>query len=52
SMLDKFRNPYLIHFYGAVMIPNKQCMVTEFAKYGSLNDVIMKGKVPEPKVIK
>ena len=33
SMLDKFRNEYIIHFYGAVFIPNKICMVTEFAKY-------------------
>jgi len=42
SMLDKFRNEYIVHFYGAVFIPNKICMVTEFAKYGSLNDLIMK----------
>ena len=41
-MLDKFRNEYIVHFYGAVFIPNKICMVTEFAKYGSINDLIMK----------
>ncbi len=41
-MLDIFRNDYIVHFYGAVFIPNKICMVTEFAKYGSLNDLIMK----------
>jgi len=23
AMLDKFRNSYIIHFYGAVFIPNK-----------------------------
>ena len=23
TMLDKFRNSYIIHFYGAVFIPNK-----------------------------
>ncbi|ELP88586.1 protein serine/threonine kinase, putative [Entamoeba invadens IP1] len=34
-MLDKFRNEYIIHFYGAVFIPNKVCMVTEFAPFGS-----------------
>ncbi|ELP92368.1 protein serine/threonine kinase, putative [Entamoeba invadens IP1] len=40
SMLDKFRSDYIVNFYGAVFIPNKICMVTEFAKYGSLNDLI------------
>ena len=44
SMLDKFRNEYIVHFYGAVFIPNKICMVTEYAKYGSLNDLIHKYK--------
>ena len=44
AMLDKFRNDYVIHFYGAVMIPNKICMVTEFAQYGSLQDLIVKSK--------
>ncbi|KAL7717778.1 Protein serine/threonine kinase [Entamoeba marina] len=34
SMLDKFRNDYIVHFYGAVFIPTKICMVTEFAQYG------------------
>ena len=42
TMLDKFRSEYIVHFYGAVFIPNKICMVTEFAKYGSLNDLILK----------
>ncbi|ELP87138.1 tyrosine protein kinase, putative [Entamoeba invadens IP1] len=40
EMLDKFRCDYLVHFYGAVFIPNKVCMVTEFAQYGSLQDLI------------
>ncbi|ELP92420.1 protein serine/threonine kinase, putative [Entamoeba invadens IP1] len=40
SMLDKFRCDYIVHFYGAVFIPNKVCMVTEFAKFGSLNDLM------------
>ena len=44
AMLDKFRNEYIIHFYGAVIIPNKICMVTEFAPYGSLDDLIYKKK--------
>ncbi|EKE37303.1 hypothetical protein ENUP19_0020G0012 [Entamoeba nuttalli] len=41
-MLEKFRNEYIVHFYGAVMIPNKLCFVTEFAEYGSLSDLIEK----------
>ncbi|KAL7714433.1 Protein serine/threonine kinase [Entamoeba marina] len=44
SMLDKFRNDYIVHFYGAVFIPNKICMVTEFAQYGSLQDLMNKRK--------
>ena len=42
SMLDKFRCDYIIHFYGAVFILNKICMVTEFATHGSLQDLIKK----------
>ncbi|KAL7720797.1 Protein serine/threonine kinase [Entamoeba marina] len=44
TMLDKFRNEYIVHFYGAVFIPTKICMVTEFAQYGSLQDLIDKRK--------
>ncbi|ELP86767.1 tyrosine protein kinase FRK, putative [Entamoeba invadens IP1] len=40
EMLDKFRSEYIVHFYGAVFIQNKVCMVTEFAQYGSLQDLI------------
>ena len=40
AMLDKFRDPYIVHFYGAVFIPSKICMVTEFATHGSLQDVM------------
>ncbi|EMD48325.1 serine/threonine kinase, putative [Entamoeba histolytica HM-3:IMSS] len=40
AMLDKFRNEYIIHFYGAVFIPNKISIVTEYAKYGSLKYLI------------
>ncbi|ELP94538.1 serine/threonine protein kinase HT1, putative [Entamoeba invadens IP1] len=40
SMLDKFRSEYLVHFFGAVFVPNKICMVTEFAKYGSIQDLM------------
>ncbi|ELP92853.1 tyrosine protein kinase, putative [Entamoeba invadens IP1] len=40
AMLDKFRNEYIVHFYGAVFIPSHICMVSEFAEYGSLQDLI------------
>ncbi|ELP92305.1 protein serine/threonine kinase, putative, partial [Entamoeba invadens IP1] len=40
NMLDKFRNEYIVHFYGAVFIPSHICMVSEFAEYGSLQDLI------------
>ncbi|ELP88607.1 protein kinase, putative, partial [Entamoeba invadens IP1] len=46
NMLDKFRCGYIVHFYGAVFIPNKVCMVTEFASFGSLQD-LMKHKTSE-----
>ncbi|ELP86978.1 protein serine/threonine kinase, putative, partial [Entamoeba invadens IP1] len=42
EMLDKFRCEYIVHFYGAVFIPTKICMVTEFADYGSVKDFMDK----------
>ncbi|ELP91623.1 protein serine/threonine kinase, putative [Entamoeba invadens IP1] len=42
AMLDKFRSDYIIHFYGACYIPSHVCMVTEFAKHGSLADMFNK----------
>ncbi|ELP83818.1 serine/threonine protein kinase HT1, putative [Entamoeba invadens IP1] len=51
SMLDKFRCEYIVHFYGAVFIPSKVCMVTEFAQYGSLQD-LMKHKTSDEVVMK
>ncbi|ELP91796.1 tyrosine protein kinase, putative [Entamoeba invadens IP1] len=47
DMLDKFQCDYIIHFYGAVFIPNKLCMVTEFAQFGSLQDLIKHKKSDE-----
>ncbi|ELP92332.1 serine/threonine protein kinase HT1, putative [Entamoeba invadens IP1] len=47
SMLDKFRNEYIIHFYGAVFITNHICMVSEFAEYGSLQDLMKHKKSDE-----
>ncbi|ELP93724.1 serine/threonine protein kinase HT1, putative [Entamoeba invadens IP1] len=43
-MLDKFRSEYIVHFYGAVFIPKKECMVTEFAQFGSLKDLMRRMK--------
>ena len=45
AMLDKFRCSYIIYFYGAVFIPNKICIITEFATYGSLNDLIKQHEI-------
>ncbi|GAB1228268.1 hypothetical protein ENUP19_0389G0001 [Entamoeba nuttalli] len=53
SMLDKFRDEYIIQFYGAVFIHNKICMVTEYAEYGSIQDIINKRNITEiPKKIR
>ncbi|ELP85046.1 protein serine/threonine kinase, putative [Entamoeba invadens IP1] len=51
QMLDKFRSDFIVHFYGAVFIPSKICMVTEFAKFGSLHDLI-RNKPLEPFAMK
>ncbi|ELP90368.1 protein kinase domain containing protein, partial [Entamoeba invadens IP1] len=48
AMLDKFRCEYIVHFYGAVFIPSRICMVTEFAQFGSLNDFMKKRKEQAP----
>ena len=42
SMLDKFRSEFAIHFFGACFLPNKICMITEFAQWGSINDLMKK----------
>ncbi|ELP85999.1 protein kinase domain containing protein, partial [Entamoeba invadens IP1] len=44
AMLDKFRNDFVIHFYGACYIPSHICMVTEYAEHSSLEDMISKEK--------
>ena len=41
GMLDKLRSVFIVHFYGAVFIPNKMCIVTKFDEYGSFNDLRM-----------
>ena len=52
AMLDKFRCDYIIHFYGAVFIPGKICMVTEYAPFGSLADLIKTREEPLPENIR
>ncbi|ELP83552.1 protein kinase domain containing protein, partial [Entamoeba invadens IP1] len=47
AMLAKFVSPYVIRFYGASFIPNRICMVTELAKYGSLQDLMKHKKADE-----
>ena len=51
SMLDKFRCDYIVHFHGAVFIPSKICMVTEFATFGSLEDLIKHHKIINEQII-
>ncbi|ELP84668.1 protein serine/threonine kinase, putative [Entamoeba invadens IP1] len=44
NMLEKFNSDYVIHYYGAVIVPNKVCVVTEFAEFGGFGDVMKKHK--------
>ncbi|KAL7716864.1 Protein serine/threonine kinase [Entamoeba marina] len=44
TMLGNIRSEYIVHFYGAVFIPHKICMVTEFAQHCSLKDLMNKTK--------
>ncbi|ELP89954.1 tyrosine kinase, putative, partial [Entamoeba invadens IP1] len=47
AMLDKFRSDYLVHFFGAVFIEKKECVVTEFAQFGSLQGLLKHKKSDE-----
>ncbi|ELP93171.1 protein serine/threonine kinase, putative [Entamoeba invadens IP1] len=44
KMLEKFRCNYIITFLGAVFIPSKTCIVMEYAKHGSLQNLIANAK--------
>ncbi|ELP84568.1 protein serine/threonine kinase, putative [Entamoeba invadens IP1] len=48
DMLDKFRSEFIVHFYGAVFVTTKICIVTEFAEFGSLNSMLK--KIPSKEV--
>jgi len=47
QMLDKFRCAFIVHFFGACLIPNHIMLVTEFACCGSLADCIRKREEAE-----
>ncbi|ELP90866.1 protein serine/threonine kinase, putative [Entamoeba invadens IP1] len=47
KMMDKFKSEYIIHFYGAVFIPTRMCLVTEYAPLGSLQSSIEHRKSEE-----
>ncbi|ELP94835.1 protein kinase domain containing protein, partial [Entamoeba invadens IP1] len=47
NMLEKFRSDYIVHFYGAVFVPKRICLVTEFADFGSLQDLMNHKKSEE-----
>ncbi|ELP90009.1 protein serine/threonine kinase, putative [Entamoeba invadens IP1] len=47
EMLEKFKSDYIVHFYGAVFIPTKMCLVSEFAEHGSLRDLMNRQKEEE-----
>ncbi|ELP90574.1 serine/threonine protein kinase HT1, putative [Entamoeba invadens IP1] len=47
AMLDKFRSEYIVYFFGAVFVSNKVSLVTEFAEFGSLRDLIDHKKASE-----
>ena len=40
AMMAKFRCDYIIQFFGACFFVNNICMVTEFADYGNLDDLV------------
>eukprot|EP00727_Mastigamoeba_balamuthi_P012055 m51a1_g7472 putative serine-threonine protein (958) ;mRNA; r:178397-182922 len=38
--MEGLRSPYIVNFYGAVIVPGKMCLVTEFCEMGSLGHVL------------
>ncbi|ELP94565.1 protein serine/threonine kinase, putative [Entamoeba invadens IP1] len=47
DMLDKFRSEYIVYFYGAVMFEKRFAIITEFADFGSLQDLMKRIKTSE-----
>lgn len=40
-MLNKFKCNYIIYFYGYINFPNNLIIITEFAPFGSMNNLII-----------
>ena len=51
-ILDKFHDEYIVHYNAAAFMPNKICMVTEYATIGNLEDVIKHHKKPVHEQVK
>eukprot|EP00727_Mastigamoeba_balamuthi_P003287 m51a1_g12956 adenosine deaminase, putative (617) ;mRNA; r:9-2984 len=52
SMMEKLRHQCVIQFIGAVHLPGKLSIVTEFCEYGSLNDCLKKNRLSWPLKLK
>eukprot|EP00727_Mastigamoeba_balamuthi_P007048 m51a1_g2964 putative tyrosine protein (486) ;mRNA; r:688377-689938 len=39
-IMEKLRSPYVVQFFGAVCVPGKMCLVTEFLPLGSVGGLI------------
>jgi len=46
ELYKKLRNPLLVEFVGASLVPGKLCMVTELIKHGSLEQLINEAEIP------
>eukprot|EP01105_Mastigella_eilhardi_P028395 TRINITY_DN932_c0_g1_i3.p1 TRINITY_DN932_c0_g1~~TRINITY_DN932_c0_g1_i3.p1 ORF type:complete len:449 (-),score=82.09 TRINITY_DN932_c0_g1_i3:791-2137(-) len=42
SFMNKLRSPFVVNFIGAVIVPGKLCLVTEFMSLGSVSTVLEK----------
>lgn len=46
EMMDSLRGPHIINFLGAVTVPGRLCVLTEFAPLGSLGSLLRKQILP------
>jgi len=46
ELYKKLRNPLLVEFVGASLVPGKLCMVTELIKHGSLEQLVNEAEIP------
>lgn len=42
ELLNRMRHPNIVEFIGAIQLPEKLCIVTEFAEYGSFLSCLMR----------